>query len=131
MLLALVGMSSMTYAQSNINGQETQTLLQTEKLAARLELDETQKAALDKQLKAAKAEREAHREKMKAFMEQMKREAFLARQAQEAQLKEILTDEQWAEYEKLKAQRKEHAGKGKRGMRKRHARAPHEAKGDG
>ncbi len=131
MLLALVGMSSMTYAQSNNNGQETQTLLQTEKLAARLELDEAQKAALDKQLKAAKAEREGHREKMKAFMEEMKREAFLARQAQEAQLKEILTDEQWAEYEKLKAKRKEHAGKGKRGMRKRHAPASHATKGDG
>lgn len=118
MLLALVGLSSTAYAQNN----EGQTLLRTEMLAAKLELNEAQKAALDKQLKAAKADKEAQREKAKAFREAMKREAFLARQAQEKELKSILTDEQWAEYEKLKAEQKEHAKKGKKGMRMRHAR---------
>ena len=128
MLLALIGMSSMAYGQSN---NESQTLLRTEQLAARLELNETQKAALDKQLKAAKAEKEAQREKIRAFMEQIKREAFLARQAQEKELKSILTDEQWAEYEKLKAEKKEHAQRGRKGMRKRHARPHQGTDGDG
>lgn len=128
MLLALISMSSLAYGQNNESGE---TLLRTEQLAAKLELNETQKAALDKQLKAAKAEREAQREKMKAFREQMKRDAFLARQAQEKELKSILTDEQWAEYEKLKTEKKEHAQKGRKGMRKRHARPHQRTGGDG
>ena len=76
-MVALVLVSGAVYGQT----ADDKTLLRTEKLAAKLELDDTQKAALDKQLKVAKAEREAQREKMKAFREEMKREAFLARQA--------------------------------------------------
>lgn len=119
MLLAMVGLCSIAYGQNN---EEGQTLLRTEKMAAKLELNEAQKAALDKQLKAAKADQEARKAKMKAFREEMQREAFLARQAHEKELKSILTDEQWTEYEKLKAEQKEHAGKRRKGMRKRHAR---------
>ena len=126
-MVALVLVSGAVYGQ----GTDDKTLLRTEQLAARLELNEAQKAALDKQLKAAKADKEAQREKMKAFREEMRREAFSARQAHEAELKEILTEEQWAAYEKLKAEQKAQAGKRMRGMRKAHGQKHRRADGGG
>lgn len=74
----------------------SKTLLQTEQMAAKLGLNEQQKLALDKELKAAQTERKASMEKMKAMREEMKRDAFVERQAKDERLKEILTEEQYA-----------------------------------
>ena len=116
-MVALVLVSGVVYGQNS----DDKTLLRTEQLATKLELNEEQKAALDKQLKTAKADKEAQREKMRAFREEMRREAFLVRQAHEAELKEILTEEQWAAYAKLKAEQKAEMGKRRKGMRNRQA----------
>ncbi len=72
------------------------TLLQTEQMAAKLGLNEQQKIALDKELKEGQLERKASMEKMKAMREEMKRDAFVERQAKDERLKEILTEEQYA-----------------------------------
>ncbi len=109
MLIALMLVVTVTYGQKK--GEKT--LLKTEVMAARLGLDDKQKAALDKQLKEAAAERKAQAEKLRALREEMMRDAFVAQQAREANLKEILTDQQWAEYEKLKAERKKQGNRGK------------------
>lgn len=109
MLIALMLVVTVTYGQKK--GEKT--LLKTEVMAAKLGLDDKQKAALDKQLKEAAAERKAQAEKLRAIREEMMRDAFVAQQAREANLKEILTDEQWAEYEKLKAERKKQGNRGK------------------
>lgn len=108
MLVALMAVGTVVYGQKK--GEKT--LLKTEVMAEKLGLDDKQKIALDKQLKAAAADRKAQAEKLRALKEEMMRDAFVAQQAREANLKEILTTEQWAEYEKLKAQRKK---QGKRG----------------
>lgn len=107
MLVALLALTTVAYGQKK--GEKT--LLKTEVMAEKLGLDDKQKAALDKQLKEAAADRKAQAEKLRALREEMMRDAFVAQQAREANLKELLTDEQWAQYEKLKAERK----KGNRG----------------
>ncbi|GAB5524687.1 MAG: hypothetical protein Roseis2KO_25590 [Roseivirga sp.] len=109
MLMALMMVVTVTYGQKK--GEKT--LLKTEVMAEKLGLDDKQKAALDKQLKEAAADRKAQMEKLKALREEMMRDAFVAQQAREANLKEILTAEQWAEYEKLKAERKKQGNRGK------------------
>lgn len=97
-LMALTFMSGyQLWAQDN-----SKTLLQTEIMAQKLGLDEQQKAALDKELKAAKEERRANMEKMRALREEMRRDAFVERQAQAERLKEILTEEQWTKLQKQK-----------------------------
>ena len=63
MLVTLVLVSGVAIGQET----EEKTLLRTEQMAARLGLDEAQKAKLDAQLKAAKVEREAHMAKVKAY----------------------------------------------------------------
>jgi len=80
---------------------KNKTLLQTEKMAQALELSDKQKAALDKELKATQAEKKAAMEKARAIREEMKRDAFVARQERENKLKEILTEEQWTKYKTL------------------------------
>lgn len=107
--MALMMVVTVTYGQKK--GEKT--LLKTEVMAEKLGLDAKQKAALDKQLKEAAADRKAQMEKLKALKEEMMRDAFVAQQAREANLKEILTPEQWAEYEKLKAERKKPGNRGK------------------
>lgn len=107
--MALMLVVTVTYGQKK--GEKT--LLKTEVMAEKLGLDVKQKAALDKQLKAAEADRKEQMEKLKALREEMMRDAFVAQQAREANLKEILTPEQWTEYEKLKAERKKQGNRGK------------------
>ncbi len=107
--MSLMMVVTVTYGQKK--GEKT--LLKTEVMAEKLGLDDKQKAALDKQLKEAAADRKAQMEKLKALREEMMRDAFVAQQAREANLKEILTPEQWAEYEKLKAERKKQGNRGK------------------
>ncbi|TCL10748.1 hypothetical protein EV198_1780 [Roseivirga ehrenbergii] len=94
-MVSLIGISANQMLAQNTN----KTLLQTEQMAAKLGLNEQQKLALDKELKAAQTERKASMEKMRALREEMKRDAFVERQAKEERLKEILTEEQ---YTKLK-----------------------------
>jgi len=110
MLVMLLAISVTVYGQEKSN----KTLLKTEVMAEKLGLDKKQKAALDKQLKEAQAERKAQIEKLKALREEMKRDAFVARQEREAELKEILTAEQWATYQKMKEEGKKRAIMGKR-----------------
>lgn len=118
MLVALMALTTIAYGQNK--GEKT--LLKTEVMAAKLGLDNQQKAALDKQLKEAAADRKAQAEKLRALREEMMRDAFVAQQAREANLKEILTDEQWAQYEQLKAERKKKGNRG-RTMGKRFGRS--------
>ncbi|MGW8123300.1 hypothetical protein ACV07N_11630 [Roseivirga echinicomitans] len=92
LMVSLVGVSANQMIAQNTN----KTLLQTEQMAAKLGLNEEQKSALDKELKEAQLERKATMEKMKAMREEMKRDAFVERQAKEERLKEILTEEQYA-----------------------------------
>lgn len=99
LLTAVVLIGQQAFAQN-----EEKTLLKTEQIAARLGLDETQKAKLDKELRAAQLERKERMEKYKAIREEMKRDAFVERQGERERLKEILTDEQ---LEKLKTMRAE------------------------
>ena len=87
------------------------TLLQTEQMAAKLELSDKQKTQLDKELKANQESRKATIEKMKALREEMKRDAFVEKQARMERIKNILTPEQWAKYEQFQ---KEGKGKGQR-----------------
>jgi hypothetical protein len=82
---------------------QQKTLLQTEVMAKKLDLDAKQKAELDKHFKGMKSEREAAQTKMKAQREGLKRDQFVKRQEQEAKLKSILTEEQFA---KVQSQRK-------------------------
>ncbi len=84
---------------------KSKTLLQTEKMATELGLSEKQKVQLDKELKAAQANRKAKLEKIRALREEMRRDAYVERQAREQKLKEILTEEQWAKYESNKKAR--------------------------
>lgn len=109
MLVALMAVGTMVYGQK----KGDKTLLKTEVMATKLGLDDKQKAELDKQLKEAAVERKAQAEKLRALREEMMRDAFVAQQTREANLKEILTAEQWAEYEKLKADRKKQGNRGK------------------
>ncbi len=102
----LVGMNQLAFAQ------QEKTLLKTEQISAKLGLDETQKAQLDKELKSSQQERKARMEKYRAIREEMKRDAFVENQAQRERLKEILTDEQ---IEKLKALNVERGGREFRG----------------
>jgi len=107
-LLSAVGLFSLTAKAQD------KTLLQTEVMAKRLGLDAKQKAEVDKLFKTIKSEREALQVKMKAFKEEMKRDQFVKRQGQEASLKSILTEEQFA---KVQAHRKKaQMAKGQRGF---------------
>ena len=92
LMVGLIGVSANQMLAQNTN----KTLLQTEQMAAKLGLNEQQKLALDKELKAAQTERKASMEKMRALREEMKRDAFVERLAKEERLKEILTEEQYA-----------------------------------
>jgi hypothetical protein len=83
----------------------SKTLLQTEKMAKALGLDAKQKAELDKELKTNIQERKEKTERMRALRAEMKRDAFLDRQAKVEKLKSILTPEQLIKYETLKAQK--------------------------
>ncbi len=96
---------------------QQKTLLETEVLAKQLELSAKQKTDLDKQLKEAKAEKEAMQVKIKAFQEEMKRDAFVKRQEREAKMKSILTPEQLAKWQELKkvSAKKMRAQRGQRG----------------
>lgn len=114
MLVVLLAISTVAYGQK----RGDKTLLKTEVMAEKLGLDAKQKAALDRQLKEANVERKAQIEKLKGLREEMKRDAFVARQAREAQLKEILTDEQWATYQKLRSEGKKKAVMKRRRMGK-------------
>ena len=87
---------------------QQKTLLQTEVMAKRLDLDAKQKAELDKHFKGIKSEREANQTKMKALREVTKRDQFVKHQEQEAKLKSILTEEQFA---KVQQQRKNVKGR--------------------
>tara|TARA_R110000823_G_scaffold284631_1_gene403082 strand:- start:463984 stop:464475 length:492 start_codon:yes stop_codon:yes gene_type:complete len=91
-MVSLIGVSAnQMLAQDN-----NKTLLQTERVAAKLGLNEEQKLALDKEFKEGQLERKATMEKMRALREEMRRDAFVERQAKEERLKEILTEEQYA-----------------------------------
>ena len=81
----------------------SKTLLQTERMAAKLDLTEEQKSALDIELKEVREVRKVKMEKMRALREEMKRDAFVERQANQESLREILTEEQMI---KLKEARK-------------------------
>ena len=82
---------------------QQKTLLQTEIMAKKLGLNAKQKADLDKHFKSIKSEKEALQLKMKGLREEMQRDQFVNRQEQEAKLKSILTEEQFA---KVQEQRK-------------------------
>jgi len=101
-LALMVMMSQLAFAQS-----EDKTLLRTEQMAARLGLDENQKAQLDKQLKAAQEERQDRMEKLRAMREEMKRDAFVERQKEREALESILTPEQLEKLKTMKAKRGE------------------------
>tara|TARA_R100000005_G_C5002161_1_gene209645 strand:- start:3560 stop:4051 length:492 start_codon:yes stop_codon:yes gene_type:complete len=91
-MVSLIGVSAnQMLAQDN-----NKTLLQTERVATKLGLNEEQKLALDKEFKEGQLERKATMEKMRALREEMRRDAFVERQAKEERLKEILTEEQYA-----------------------------------
>lgn len=101
-LAVMVMMSQLAYGQS-----EEKTLLRTEQMAARLGLDESQKAQLDKQLKAAREDRHERMEKFRAMREEMRRDAFVDRQKERESLEAILTPEQLEKLKTMKAQRGE------------------------
>lgn len=104
LVLAVVSIAGQAIAQNS-----NKTLLQTEQMAAKLGLSEKQKIALDKELKTNQESRKATMEKMKALREEMKRDAFVERQARMERMKSILTPEQWEKYQKTLKE-----GKGKR-----------------
>lgn len=109
-IFKIMMMSSALVAGLTLNGQDaSKTLLQTERMAKELDLNEKQKAALDKELKANQEERKAKMEQIRAMREEIKRDAFVERQAKEERIKNILTEEQLAKYESLKAERKSRA----------------------
>ncbi|MFY0591501.1 hypothetical protein [Roseivirga sp.] len=116
--IKLFFIAATVFSSSQLLAQDkNKTLLQTERMAKALELTDKQKSALDKELKAAQVERKAAMEKAKAIREEMKRDAFVARQAREAKLKEILTPEQWKKYESSKKRVKgAMLNRGKRGQ---------------
>ncbi|PIQ47147.1 MAG: hypothetical protein COW03_16820 [Cytophagales bacterium CG12_big_fil_rev_8_21_14_0_65_40_12] len=90
----------------HLQGQDAnKTLLQTELMAKELGLNAKQKAELDKELKANQQDRKEKMEKLRAMREEMKRDAFVEQQAREARLKSILTEEQFAKLEAMKAER--------------------------
>ena len=97
------------------NGEKT--LLRTEQIAARLGLDETQKAQLDRELKAAQLERKERMEKYRAIREEMRRDAFVERQGERERLKEILTEEQLEKLKTLRAERGPREFRGRPQMR--------------
>ena len=105
LLALLVMMGQQAFAQ-----KEEKTLLRTEQMAVRLGLDENQKVQLDKQLKEAQEQRKEKMEKIRAMREEMRRDAFVERQAQHERLKEILTPEQLEKLEAMKAERAERGG---------------------
>ena len=125
MLVMLLAISVTVYGQE----KSDKTLLKTEVMAEKLGLDKKQKAALDKQLKEAQAERKAQKEKLIAMREEMKRDAFVARQQREAELKEILTAEQWATYQKTKKKGKKKGARVKKGNQEGQDRAGFKGKG--
>lgn len=89
-----------------LQGQDAnKTLLQTEKMAKELGLNAKQKADIDKELKANQQDRKEKMEKLRAMREEMKRDAFVEQQARETRLKSILTEEQFAKLEAMKADR--------------------------
>lgn len=100
LVLAIVSIAGQAIAQSG-----NKTLLQTEQMAAKLGLSEKQKIALDKELKANQEIRKATIEKMKALREEMKRDAFVERQARMERMKSILTPEQWEKYQETQKDR--------------------------
>lgn len=104
LVLAVISSAGQAIAQ-NAN----KTLLQTEQMAAKLGLSEQQKTALDKELKANQESRIANVEKMKALREEMRRDAFVERQARMERMKSILTPEQWEKYQQTQKE-----GRGKR-----------------
>lgn len=91
-------------SQAAFGQSEEKTLLRTEQIAAKLELNENQKAQLDKELKAVAEARKERAEKYRALREEMKRDAFVERQEQQERLKEILTPEQLEKLEAMKAE---------------------------
>ncbi|NVK83034.1 MAG: hypothetical protein HWE21_01865 [Cytophagia bacterium] len=101
-MAALVAAGQMAFGQS-----EEKTLLRTEQIAAKLGLNEEQKAQLDKQLKAAEETRKERVGKYRAMQKEMRRDAFVERQAQQERLKEILTPEQLEQLQSMKTQRGE------------------------
>lgn len=119
-LIKIILTVTIIFSGSQLAAQDkSKTLLQTEKMATELGLSEKQKATLDKELKATQAARKAKVEKIRALMEEMRRDAFVERQAREKRLKEILTPEQWTKYESQKKTRRKKVasrwGQGKRG----------------
>lgn len=91
----------------HLQGQDaSKTLLQTERMAKELGLNAKQKAELDKELKANQQDRKEKMEKLRAMREEMKRDAFVEQQAREARLKSILTEEQFAKLEAMKAEKR-------------------------
>lgn len=96
-IATMMVISQMAFGQSN-----EKTLLKTEQLAAKLELNDRQKAQLDKELKANEEARKQRAEKYRALREEMKRDAFVERQAQHERLKEILTPEQLEKWKAMK-----------------------------
>lgn len=101
-LITSILLAVMVLSVQQLNAQEEKTLLETEKIAQRLDLDEIQKSELDKVLKQNREQRRARMEMVRKMREEMKRDAFLERQSQQERLAEILTDEQM---QKLKSMR--------------------------
>jgi hypothetical protein len=105
-ILKIMMVSLALFAALGLQGQDAnKTLLQTEKMAKELGLNAKQKAELDKELKANQQDRKEKMEKFKALQEEMKRDAFVEQQARETRLKSILTEEQFAKLEAMKAER--------------------------
>ena len=105
-ILKMMMVSLALIAGLHLQGQDAnKTLLQTEIMAKELGLNAKQKAELDKELKANQQARKEKMEKFRALREEMKRDAFVEQQARETRLKSILTEEQFAKLEAMKAER--------------------------
>ncbi len=97
----IIGIVSML-AITTVSIAQDKTLLQTEVMAKQLGLTDKQKEDLDKELKASRAEREEMQKKLKAFHEEIKRDAFLKREARDEKLKSILSEEQYAKFQEMR-----------------------------
>ncbi|GEM_PF-5060030 len=117
-LFTSILLAVMVLSVQQINAQEEKTLLKTEQMAQRLDLDETQKSELDKVLKELREERRARMEKARKMREEMKRDAFLEKQSQREKLEEILTEEQLQKLKSLRPQEPRREQVRDRGMRR-------------
>lgn len=132
--LKILLITTVIFSGSQVMAQDKKkTLLQTERMAKALSLTDKQKAALDKELKSAQESRKAMMEKATAIREELKRDAFVAREAREKKLKEILTEEQWAKYEGAQKKVRQRGGQGElqrsRGDRSRNGQASFRRRG--